>query len=218
MTVSGTWSADDPTNPVTMTGSLDVNDIGPVEISCTSLSTEAGCNGNVGGITTGTPDTVPPPNLTPAPCTINGVPVECPAPTPALTPAPTPGGINVTGTWVAPGQPGSLVLTQSGTAITGTAILPPVPNTTIVTNSISGTIVGNTVNLVHVVSLRVVSGPVTVVSAGSTNYSFQASSSSTMSGTGTTTVTVTATCAGEFCPPPTTNTTTTTQSLTITKQ
>src|SRR5688572_4544657 len=131
MTVNGTWSADDANNPVTMTGSLDVNDIGPVEISCTSLSTEAGCNGNVGGITTGPPDTLPPPNPTPAPCTINGVPVQCPAPTPtpapeptptpaptpAPTPIPTPTALDVTGTWVAAGQPGAIALVQNGTAI-----------------------------------------------------------------------------------------------------
>ena len=59
---SGTWTADDADNPVTMTGSLDVNEIGPVTISCTSLSTEAGCNGNVGGHKTGPKDTAPPPN------------------------------------------------------------------------------------------------------------------------------------------------------------
>lgn len=74
--VSGTWTADDADNPVTMSGSLDVNDIGPVSISCTSLSTEAGCNGNVGGIATGPPDTAPPPNPIPpdpGPGTTDGV-------------------------------------------------------------------------------------------------------------------------------------------------
>lgn len=71
LTLSGTWSADDANNPVTMAGSLGVNEIGPVEVSCTSLSTEPGCNGVVGGITTGNPDTPPSPNPDSCPATVS---------------------------------------------------------------------------------------------------------------------------------------------------
>ncbi len=71
LTLNGTWSADDANNPVTMAGSLGVNEIGPVEVSCTSLSTEPGCNGVVGGITTGNPDTPPSPNPNSCPATVS---------------------------------------------------------------------------------------------------------------------------------------------------
>jgi hypothetical protein len=64
LNAQGTWTAGEPNNPVTLAGSLDVNEIGPVQVTCTSLSTEAGCNGNVGGIRTGPADTPPPPTPT----------------------------------------------------------------------------------------------------------------------------------------------------------
>ena len=75
MTASGAWTADEPGNRVTMVGSVDVNGIGPVSINCSSMSLQdpsalnltptPGCNGNVGGITVGSPDAAPPANPAP---------------------------------------------------------------------------------------------------------------------------------------------------------
>lgn len=67
LTGQGTWTATEPNNPVSLAGSLDVNEIGLVQVVCTSLSVDSGCNGSIGGVRTGPADTPPPPNPTPTP-------------------------------------------------------------------------------------------------------------------------------------------------------
>jgi hypothetical protein len=215
MTVDGIWSADDPANPVTMIGSLDVNEIGPVEISCTSLSTEAGCNGNVGGITTGAPDTLPPPNPTPSPCPTPVPTPECPEatpePMPAPTPAPTPGGINVTGTWVASGQPGAIAMVQHGTAISCNVLGLPGGMSQV---SCGGTINGSNVSLTQVLRVVVSEGGATGTCNAVTVLSLVASNT-TMTGSFAGEATCTFTAPGG---PPLTVTTPGGGSATLTRQ
>ncbi len=216
-----------PNPPIDVEGSLSVNDIGPVPVNCSTSA--ASCNGTIGGVTTGAPDTAPPPNPTPAPCMINGIPVQCPAPAPVPAPAPAPTALNVTGTWVVAGEPGSMALSQpsGSTSITGSVNTPtpPLPagtTMTVTANSVSGTIAGSAVALTHThgAVVRTAAGGIiiTATGTGTTRYSLQATSS-TMTGTAATTTTTTTSCSGsEFCPPSTTTTSNSSQSVTLTRQ
>jgi len=62
MVATGTWTAGAASNPVALQGSVEVNEIGIAPIDCSSLSTQHGCHGHVGGIGTGPADTQPSPN------------------------------------------------------------------------------------------------------------------------------------------------------------
>lgn len=172
LVLTGTWvrsaSPVYEVAPIGIQGSLDVDEIGAVPIDCSSTNTQDGCRGHVGGVTVGSPDTAPPPNPTPAPCTVNGIPVPCPP----GDPTPAPGALNLTGTWSIAGG-GTLSITHTGSVIACAGLS--------VTHVVScgGSVAGNAVGLTLV--QRFVEGPLTIT--GTTVLTLTATNNS-MSGSG----------------------------------
>ncbi len=177
---NGSWAASAPSNAVTLQGSLDVNEIGLVQVTCASLSTAAGCNGAVGGITVGAPDTPPPPNPPPA--------------------VPPPAVINLVGRWTSDGA-NVMALTQDVDVLSGTLLLAEVlDGQTVVTNRLNGKIIGKAVTLTGVFVGTRVSAGATLTTTFDSSYILEIIDSATMSGTVTTVVTQA--CAGSAsCPP-----------------
>lgn len=232
LTGNGTWTATAPDSPVRLSGDLAVSDVGTIRIEGT---TGVLFGGAIGGISVGNPDTPPPPNpttttstttTTVATTTIPGTTTTIPSSTTSVattttttsvasttttTAPPTPGAINVTGLWS-----GGLSLTQSGSSISGSVVgLPPTPGATVVTNSITGTIVGNSVNLTAVYAVRTTADTATITATATSQYSLQAASSSLMSGTVSGSV-VTICVGSQYCPPSST-TPIASSSVTLTK-
>lgn len=181
LTANGRWRADNPQDPVRMTGSIAVDEItAPLTIDCTTGP--AICVGQVGTISVGPADRPPPPNPTSTttstirPGTTTTVPGTTTS-VPATTSVPSGGGsVNVTGTWLINGNPpGTAAMTQTGTTITCTVLnLPAGANQTACGGSINGS------NVSLTIGLRVVSGPLAITTT--TVLSLVATNSS-MSGT-----------------------------------
>lgn len=110
--------------------------------------------------------------------------------------------VDLTGVWAINGQP-AIVLQQNGGNVTGVPIVPPLPvGASLIANSVTGTIVGNAVNLTGVFGIRIVTDLTLTVTSNS-QFTLQLVDSSTMTGTSTTTTV--SECAGNpLCLPPTT--------------
>lgn len=205
---TGTWTATEPDTPVRLSGDLTVPDLGAIGING---NTGVSFNGNVGGITIGTPPTTSTTSTTSTSTststtttstatTTTSVPgtttstttsvatTTTTAPTTTTSVAPTTsttttsvssGGVNVQGTWTAPGQTGALVITQNGSnlscALTG---LPAGTTST----SCGGTINGSTVTINQTLLTVVVAGPYTTTCTGN-NILVATATSTTMVGT-----------------------------------
>ena len=172
MTANGRWRADNPQDPVKITGSVAVNEItAPVAVDCTTGP--AICVGQAGGITIGPGDRPPPPN--PTSTTTSTIRPGTTTTVPGTTTS-VPSGLNVTGTWLINGNPpGTARLTQTGTAITCTVLNIPAGASQ---TACFGTINGSNVSLT--VGLKVVSGPLAITT---TTVLTLVATNSSMSGT-----------------------------------
>ncbi len=188
MTANGRWRADNPQDPVKITGSVAVNEItAPVAVDCTTGP--AICVGQAGGITIGPGDRPPPPNPTSTTTSTIRPGTTTTVPGTTTVPATTsvPGSVNVTGTWsVTTGDgTGTATLSQNSSGgITGAivgagSVLPAGFTVTGFTGSISGSAVNLTISIHGVVSTP----PIAVTCDGTDVFTLTAASSSRMTGT-----------------------------------
>lgn len=151
---TGAWSIDNPNAPVRLSGNLNVQGLGSIVIDGT---TGANFGGTLGGIAVGTPVATPNPPTTPGPTT----------------------PVNLQGTWVIAGQPGTLVINQSGSNLTCTVTGLPAGSTQ---TGCNGTVSGNAVNITQITRAVVTAGAYSTTC--DSNQSFAGSATSTaMSGT-----------------------------------
>jgi hypothetical protein len=198
MTANGRWRADNPQDPVKITGTVNVNEItAPVAVDCTTGP--AICVGQAGGITIGPADRPPPPNPTSTttstirPGTTTTVPGTTTVP--ATTSVPN-SSLNLTGTWteVVSGSGGSgtqtMILTQTGNSLSGRAIGQAVAGV-IQSSSVTGTVSGSSVSMTENDTVTASQGGINVSCQISIRYTLTASSNSRMTGSYTDTGTCT---------------------------
>ena len=154
LTANGSWSAAAPDSPVRLAGDLNVPSLGVVTVIGT---TGASFNGTIGAVAVGSPTST----TTTAASTTTTVPATTTTTTagPTTTTVSGGGGVNVGGTWTAPGQPGTLTIVQNGSALTCTLNGLPAGTTQ---NSCAGTINGSAVNITQTMTTVAVSAPYTI--------------------------------------------------------
>ena len=162
LTANGSWSAAAPDSPVRLAGDVNIPDLGVVTVIGTTGAT---FSGTIGGVVVGSPTAATTTTTTAISTTTTTVPT-------GTTPT------NVGGTWTAPGQNGSLVITQNGTSLTCTINGLPAGTTQ---NSCGGSINGSTVNITQTMTTVVVSGPYTTT-CHATNVLGATATASTMTG------------------------------------
>ena len=154
LTANGSWSASVPDSPVRLAGDLNVPGLGVVTVIGTTGAT---FNGTIGAVAVGSPTST---TTTAATTTTTTAPATTTTTVgPTTTTVAGGGGVNVAGTWTAPGQPGTLTIVQNGSALTCTLNGLPTGTTQ---NSCSGTINGSTVSLTQTMTTVAAAAPYTI--------------------------------------------------------